>query len=100
MAGVARRKRNMVDGLAELHLARFKASGAELVMGEARFTEPKTVQVTSNAGSTAPVARRSRLPVRRVSRQHSQRARTCRSGPADPRRSASIWNAFPTISSS
>src|SRR5438105_8520498 len=39
MAGVARRKRQMVDGLRELHLGRFKASGAELVMGEARFTE-------------------------------------------------------------
>jgi pyruvate/2-oxoglutarate dehydrogenase complex dihydrolipoamide dehydrogenase (E3) component len=52
MAGVARRKREMVDGLRELHLARFKASGAELLMGEARFTEPKTVQVTLNAGGT------------------------------------------------
>ena len=52
MAGVARRKRQMVDGLVELHLANFKASGAELVMGEARFSEPKTVQVTLNAGGT------------------------------------------------
>src|SRR4029077_10910283 len=52
MAGVARRKRQMVDGLVELHLGRFKASGAELVMGEARFTEPKTVRVTLNAGGT------------------------------------------------
>src|SRR5438552_13970 len=52
MAGVARRKRQMVDGLRELHLGNFKASGAELVMGEARFTEPKTVQVTLNAGGT------------------------------------------------
>src|SRR5256885_10848253 len=42
----------MVDGLRELHLGNFKASGAELVMGEARFTEPKTVQVTLNAGGT------------------------------------------------
>jgi len=50
MAGVARRKRQMVDGLVELHLGNFKASGAELVMGEARFTEPKTVRVTLNAG--------------------------------------------------
>jgi pyruvate/2-oxoglutarate dehydrogenase complex dihydrolipoamide dehydrogenase (E3) component len=33
MAGVARRKRQMVDGLIELHLGKFKASGAELVMG-------------------------------------------------------------------
>ncbi|MGH7139515.1 MAG: FAD-dependent oxidoreductase, partial [Pirellulales bacterium] len=52
MAGVARRKRQMVDGLVEAHLANFKASGAELVMGEGRFTEPKTVQVTLNAGGT------------------------------------------------
>jgi pyruvate/2-oxoglutarate dehydrogenase complex dihydrolipoamide dehydrogenase (E3) component len=52
MAGVARRKRQMVDGLVELHLGNFKASGAELVMGEARFTEPKTVRVALNAGDT------------------------------------------------
>src|SRR5271157_5542626 len=38
MGGVARRKREMVEGLIEVHLANFKASGAELVMGEARFT--------------------------------------------------------------
>ncbi|HEV3447736.1 MAG TPA: FAD-dependent oxidoreductase, partial [Gemmataceae bacterium] len=52
MAGVARRKRQMVEGLVALHLANFKASGAELIMGEARFTEPKTVHVTLNAGGT------------------------------------------------
>src|SRR5499433_4338863 len=52
MAGVARRKRQMVDGLVEAHLANFKASGADLIMGEARFTEPKTVRVTLNAGGT------------------------------------------------
>jgi pyruvate/2-oxoglutarate dehydrogenase complex dihydrolipoamide dehydrogenase (E3) component len=52
MADVARRKRQMVDGLLELHLGNFKASGAELTMGEARFTEPKTVQVALNAGGT------------------------------------------------
>jgi pyruvate/2-oxoglutarate dehydrogenase complex dihydrolipoamide dehydrogenase (E3) component len=52
MPGVARRKRQMVEGLVEMHLEVFKASGAELVMGEARFTEPKTVQVTLNAGGT------------------------------------------------
>jgi pyruvate/2-oxoglutarate dehydrogenase complex dihydrolipoamide dehydrogenase (E3) component len=50
MAGVARRKRRMVDELVELHLANFRASGAELVMGEARFTQPKTVRVALNAG--------------------------------------------------
>ena len=35
-----------------MHLANFKASGAELVMGEARFTEPKTVEVTLNGGGS------------------------------------------------
>src|SRR5262245_15988818 len=52
MAGVAHRKRQMVAELVEVHLGKFKASGAELVMGEARFTEPKTVRVTLNAGGT------------------------------------------------
>jgi pyruvate/2-oxoglutarate dehydrogenase complex dihydrolipoamide dehydrogenase (E3) component len=52
MPAVARRKRQMVEALVEMHLANFKASGAELVMGEARFTEPKTVHVTLNAGGT------------------------------------------------
>jgi pyruvate/2-oxoglutarate dehydrogenase complex dihydrolipoamide dehydrogenase (E3) component len=50
MAGVARRKRQMVQQLVDIHLANFRASGTELVMGEARFTEPKTVQVTLNSG--------------------------------------------------
>jgi pyruvate/2-oxoglutarate dehydrogenase complex dihydrolipoamide dehydrogenase (E3) component len=48
MAGVLRRKRAMVDGLIELHLANFKASGAELVMGEARFIGPKTVRLSGS----------------------------------------------------
>src|SRR5215469_1340546 len=52
MAGVARRKWRMVNELVEMHLGKFKASGAELIMGEARFTEPKTVRVTLNAGGT------------------------------------------------
>src|SRR5262249_43977919 len=51
-AGVARRKWHMVNELVEIHLGKFRASGAELVMGEARFTEPKTVRVTLNAGGT------------------------------------------------
>src|SRR5947209_15891400 len=52
MAGVVRRKRAMVAGLIEIHLDHFKASGAELVMGEARFAEAKTVRVTLNDGGT------------------------------------------------
>lgn len=52
MPGVVRRKRKMVDDLVELHLRKFQASGAELVMGEARFVEPKTVDVRLNAGGS------------------------------------------------
>jgi pyruvate/2-oxoglutarate dehydrogenase complex dihydrolipoamide dehydrogenase (E3) component len=52
MAGVARRKWQMVNELVEIHLGKFRASGTELVMGEASFTEPKTVRVTLNAGGT------------------------------------------------
>jgi pyruvate/2-oxoglutarate dehydrogenase complex dihydrolipoamide dehydrogenase (E3) component len=52
MAGVARRKWRMVNELVKIHLDKFKASGTELVMGEARFTGPKTVRVSLNAGGT------------------------------------------------
>ncbi len=52
MAGVARRKSMMVNGLVDLHLANFKASGAELLMGEAHFTEPRTVQLMLNGGGS------------------------------------------------
>jgi pyruvate/2-oxoglutarate dehydrogenase complex dihydrolipoamide dehydrogenase (E3) component len=50
MAAVARRKKKMVGDLIEIHQANYKASGAELVMGEAQFTEPKIVRVTLNEG--------------------------------------------------
>ncbi len=50
MAGVARRKRQMVEDLVKVHLDNFQASGAELIMGEARFLEPRTVHVELNAG--------------------------------------------------
>ena len=52
MAGIARRKRKMVEELVAIHLDHFKASGAELVMGEARFVEAKTVDVALNDGGS------------------------------------------------
>jgi pyruvate/2-oxoglutarate dehydrogenase complex dihydrolipoamide dehydrogenase (E3) component len=52
MAGVMKRKREMVDGLIQMHLDIFKATGAELIMGEARFVEPKTVEIMLNDGGT------------------------------------------------
>ena len=45
MKGVQARKRAMVDGLRQVHLGRFRASGAELIMGEARFVGQRTVEV-------------------------------------------------------
>ena len=45
MKGVQDRKRTMVDGLRQMHLDRYRASGAELIMGQARFTAPRTVDV-------------------------------------------------------
>src|ERR1700750_1438121 len=43
MKGVQDRKRAMVDGLRQMHLDRYRASGTELIMGQARFTAPRTV---------------------------------------------------------
>ena len=41
-----------VFALAETHLGKFRANGAERITGEAQFTEPKTVQVALNTGGT------------------------------------------------
>ncbi len=50
MKGVLNRKRKMVEGEVQFHLDRFKATGAELIRGEARFVAPKTVEVQLNEG--------------------------------------------------
>lgn len=52
MARVIRRKQEMVEGLVEMHVGKFKGSGTELVMGEARFTAAKTVEVRLFEGGT------------------------------------------------
>src|ERR1700760_1533634 len=52
MAAVRKRKREMIEGLIATNLERYKASGAELVMGEARFTGSKTLDVRLNDGGT------------------------------------------------
>jgi pyruvate/2-oxoglutarate dehydrogenase complex dihydrolipoamide dehydrogenase (E3) component len=52
MPAVIRRKRKMVETLVKIHLDNFAASGVEIVMGEARFVEPKTVEVKLNSGGT------------------------------------------------
>ena len=50
MSGVRERKRRMVAGLINVHLNNFKTSGAELILGAARFTAPKTLEVLLNDG--------------------------------------------------
>ncbi len=56
MAGVQRRKRKMVEDLIKVHLDRYKASGAELIMGSARFVGLRTVEVSLNDGGTRVIA--------------------------------------------
>jgi pyruvate/2-oxoglutarate dehydrogenase complex dihydrolipoamide dehydrogenase (E3) component len=56
MAGVQRRKRKMVEDLVQVHLDRYKASGAELIMGNARFVAPRTVEVSLNGGGSKVIA--------------------------------------------
>jgi pyruvate/2-oxoglutarate dehydrogenase complex dihydrolipoamide dehydrogenase (E3) component len=53
MKGVVARKRDMVKGLIRTHLDVFESSGVELIMGEARLTGPRAVDVTLNDGGTA-----------------------------------------------
>jgi len=50
MSAVRKRKREMIESLIAVHLDRYKASGAELVMGEAKFTASRTLDVRLNNG--------------------------------------------------
>jgi pyruvate/2-oxoglutarate dehydrogenase complex dihydrolipoamide dehydrogenase (E3) component len=52
MRGVNHRKKEMVESEAQVHLRIYHDSGAELLMGEARFVEPRTVSVALKAGGT------------------------------------------------
>jgi pyruvate/2-oxoglutarate dehydrogenase complex dihydrolipoamide dehydrogenase (E3) component len=56
MKGVYDRKRKIVEGEVQAHLDRFKATGAELIRGEARFVAPKTVEVRLNEGGSRTIA--------------------------------------------
>jgi pyruvate/2-oxoglutarate dehydrogenase complex dihydrolipoamide dehydrogenase (E3) component len=52
MAVVRKRKRRMVDELVAMHLDRYKATGAELILGEAKLREGNTIDVQLNEGGT------------------------------------------------
>src|SRR5580704_10375694 len=55
MSAVRDRKRRMVRDLVDIHAANFRASGAELIMGSAKFTGPRTLEVSLNEGGTRVV---------------------------------------------
>src|ERR1700752_3867201 len=52
MAQVVSRKRKMVEGLVAEQVDTFRTSGVELVLGQAHFVGPKTVEVAMNDGGT------------------------------------------------
>ena len=56
MGRVRQRKRDMVAGLIAMHLEKYKASGAELIMGAGQFIAPKTIEVRLNEGGTRVLA--------------------------------------------
>ena len=50
MAQVLARKRKMVEGLVAVYLEQYRASGAELIMGEGHFVAAKTLEVATTGG--------------------------------------------------
>jgi pyruvate/2-oxoglutarate dehydrogenase complex dihydrolipoamide dehydrogenase (E3) component len=52
MAKVLARKRRMVEREIAAHRQRYRETGGELILGEARFVAPKTVEVVLNDGGT------------------------------------------------
>jgi pyruvate/2-oxoglutarate dehydrogenase complex dihydrolipoamide dehydrogenase (E3) component len=56
MEGVRARKRRMVDELVRMHLDRYRASGAELILGEGRFVGPRTTEVRLQSGARRRLA--------------------------------------------
>jgi pyruvate/2-oxoglutarate dehydrogenase complex dihydrolipoamide dehydrogenase (E3) component/uncharacterized protein (DUF302 family) len=55
MAAVRNRKREMVQALVAIHVAKYKATGTELLMGEAKFVSPKTLEVHLNDGGVRTI---------------------------------------------
>jgi pyruvate/2-oxoglutarate dehydrogenase complex dihydrolipoamide dehydrogenase (E3) component len=52
MRAVRSRKQAMIDREIQFHLGMYKASGAELIMGNGSFVGPKTIEVALNGGGT------------------------------------------------
>jgi pyruvate/2-oxoglutarate dehydrogenase complex dihydrolipoamide dehydrogenase (E3) component len=45
MAGVYARKREMVEGIVQVHLDKYHEAGDELILGDGRFVAPRTLEV-------------------------------------------------------
>ena len=56
MKTVQRRKRRMVEELHQMHADLTKASGAELIMGNARFVAPRTVEIDLKSGGKRTIS--------------------------------------------
>jgi pyruvate/2-oxoglutarate dehydrogenase complex dihydrolipoamide dehydrogenase (E3) component len=56
MAAVRQRKRDMVNREIELHLEKYRTTGAELIMGSGCFIAPRTLEVRLNDGGTRVLA--------------------------------------------
>jgi pyruvate/2-oxoglutarate dehydrogenase complex dihydrolipoamide dehydrogenase (E3) component len=52
MAGVRRRKRELVNSMIATHKARFAADGLEFILGEGRFVGPRAIEVRLTQGGT------------------------------------------------
>ena len=50
MAGVYARKREMVEGIVQVHLKKYHAAGDELILGDGSFVAPRTVHVALRDG--------------------------------------------------
>ena len=50
MAGVYARKRDMVDGIVQVHLDKYRAAGDELIFGDGTFVAPRTLHVALREG--------------------------------------------------
>ena len=56
MQTVQRRKRLMVEGLHQMHVDATTKSGAELIMGNARFVAPRTVEIDLKSGGKRTIS--------------------------------------------
>src|SRR5208283_2836564 len=50
MAGVYARKKEMVDGIIQVHVDKYHAAGGELIFGKGTFVAPRTLHVALRDG--------------------------------------------------